>query len=255
MLNRDRPDDRAAGVGPPVRREQAGERGHEVHAAVVLDLTGERLGLARTGDDAELVPQPLHRGPGDGDRALQRVHRVLVAELVAHRAEQAGLRTDQLGAGVQQHEVAGAVGVLRFARVEADLTDRRRLLVTEVAGQRYDAGQRTVGERLAVHVRVRRRPDLRQHLPRDVEEADQLVVPVERLEVHQHRAAGVGHVGDVHAAVRRRRSGSTAARCRCCRTRRHRPRPPPGRRRRCPGSTAPCRPRSTSPAAGRPSAG
>ena len=31
--------------------------------------------------------------------------------------------------------------------------------------------------------------------------AEQLVVPVERLEVHQHGAAGVGHVGDVHAAV------------------------------------------------------
>ena len=31
--------------------------------------------------------------------------------------------------------------------------------------------------------------------------AEQLVVPVERLEVHQHRAAGVGDVGDVQAAV------------------------------------------------------
>src|SRR6185437_438836 len=28
-----------------------------------------------------------------------------------------------------------------------------------------------------------------------------LVVPVEGLQVHQHRATGVGHVGDVHAAV------------------------------------------------------
>ena len=30
---------------------------------------------------------------------------------------------------------------------------------------------------------------------------EQLVVPVQRLEVHQHRAAGVGDVGDVRAAV------------------------------------------------------
>ena len=69
------PDDRAAGVGAPVRREQAGERGHEVDAAVVLDLPGERLALGRAGDDAELVAQPLHGRAGHRDRALQRVDR------------------------------------------------------------------------------------------------------------------------------------------------------------------------------------
>ncbi len=33
--------DRTAGVRAPVRGEQAGERRHEVHAAVVLDLAGQ----------------------------------------------------------------------------------------------------------------------------------------------------------------------------------------------------------------------
>jgi hypothetical protein len=35
----------------------------------------------------------------------------------------------------------------------------------------------------------------------DAEEAHELLVPVERLEVHEHGAAGVGDVGDVQPAV------------------------------------------------------
>ncbi len=54
----------------------------------------------------------------------------------------------------------------------------------------------------AVRLGERRRLDLGQHLPRNAEERQQLVVPVQRLQIHQHGPAGVGHVGDVHAAAR-----------------------------------------------------
>ena len=47
-------------------------------------------------------------------------------------------------AGVQQQEVAGAVGVLRLARAQTHLSDHRCLLVTEVAGQRDHAAERPV---------------------------------------------------------------------------------------------------------------
>src|ERR1700733_13879480 len=127
------PDDRPPGVAAPVRREQAGERGHEVHAAVVADLAGQRLDLSGTGDDAELVTQPLHRGAGDRDRAFEGVDRLPLAELVAHGREQAVLAADDLLAGVEQHEVAGAVGVLRLAGREAHLADGSGLLVAEGA--------------------------------------------------------------------------------------------------------------------------
>ena len=40
-----------------------------------------------------------------------------------------------------------------------------------------------------------------QHRPGNADRRAQVVVPVERLQVHQHRAAGVGHVGHVRAAV------------------------------------------------------
>ena len=39
--------------------------------------------------------------------------------------------------------------------------------------------------------------DPRQHRSRHPEDAQQFLVPVQRLEIHQHGAAGVGHVGDV----------------------------------------------------------
>ena len=202
MLNRDSPtiapraSDRQYGANRP---ENAG---HEVDAAVVLDLPGQRLALGGAGDDAELVAQPLDGRAGDRDRALQRVDRRGVAELVADRGQQAGLRPDQLGAGVEQHEVAGAVGVLRLAGREADLPDGGRLLVAEVAGQRHLAAERAVRPRLAV-VRGPTTAGSRAASAAGCRRTtEQLVVPVQRLQVHQHGPAGVGDVGDVHAAVR-----------------------------------------------------
>ena len=84
---------------------------------------------------------------GDGDRPLEGVDRLGVAELVGHRGEQPVAAADQLLAGVEQQEVAGAVGVLGLAGLEADLADRGRLLVAEDAGDRHLArppGRRAV---------------------------------------------------------------------------------------------------------------
>ena len=40
-----------------------------------------------------------------------------------------------------------------------------------------------------------------KHLPRDTEQAEQLIVPVERPQVHELGSAGVGHVRDMQALV------------------------------------------------------
>src|SRR6185437_661709 len=99
--------------------------------------------------------------------------------------------------GVEQQEVARAVGVLGLADREAGLAERSRLLVAEVARD-LDAGERALLN-LAVH--RARRTDLGQHRLGHADRVAQLVIPGERLEVHQHRAARVGHVGDVQPAV------------------------------------------------------
>ena len=68
-------DERAARIRAPVRREQAGERRHEVGAAVVLDRLGEVLDLWRARDEPEVVAQPLDQRSRHGDRPLQRIVR------------------------------------------------------------------------------------------------------------------------------------------------------------------------------------
>ena len=194
------PDDGAARVRPPVGREEPGEGGHEIDAAVVGHRVGERFDLRGRRDDPELIAQPLHRRTGDRDRALEREDR-LAAHPVAHRRQQPRLRRHDLRAGVEQHEVAGAVGVLRFTGADADLADGRGLLIAEVAGDGHFAADRTVAPRDAERRLVRRGLDRRQHRARDVEDPEQLVVPLQRRQVHQHRPARVGHVGGVDAAV------------------------------------------------------
>jgi hypothetical protein len=77
------PREHAAGVRLPVRREQPGERRHDVAAAVVLDRLGEVLHLRGGPDHLEVIAQPLHERPRDRDRALEAVDGLLVADLVA----------------------------------------------------------------------------------------------------------------------------------------------------------------------------
>ena len=106
---------------------------------------------------------------------------------------------DQTGClpGVEQQEAAGAVGALGLAGRKAGLPEQGGLLVAERGG---DLHAREDGRRDAVD--LGRGTDLRQHRAGHVEERQQLIVPVEGFQVHQHRAAGIRDVGDVHAAVR-----------------------------------------------------
>ena len=95
-------------------------------------------------------------------------------------------------AGSDEHERARAEGRLRVAvRVQ------RRLLV---AGERRD-GQRRA-EQPALAEDRRRRMHIRQQRTRHCEELEQLVAPVERREVEQHRARRVRDVRRVHVAAR-----------------------------------------------------
>ena len=105
-------------------------------------------------------------------------------------------------AGVEEQEVPGAVGVLGLALGKADLAHHRGLLVTQHAGDRELRAQWALGPGLSEAIPGHRWHDRRKHLPRNAEKRKQLVVPFEGFQVHQHRAAGVGHIGDVLPAIR-----------------------------------------------------
>src|SRR5271165_6129124 len=105
------------------------------------------------------------------------------------------MRRPRRAAGVHEQKTAGAIGVLRLTRREAGLAEERRLLIAERAGER-DARQR----RGAGAVELARRANLRQAPARNVEEAKQLLVPIQRLEIHEQRARRIGRVGEMPAS-------------------------------------------------------
>ena len=83
-------------------------------------------------------------------------------------------------------------------RLKAGLAEGGRLLVARVAGDRDRAAEPLV-RRLAVD--FARRADFRQHGAGNIENGQQFVVPIERVDVEQQRAAGVAQIGDVASAA------------------------------------------------------
>ena len=192
--------DGAPGVGAPVRGEQAGERGYEIDAAGVFDARRQSLDLLGAPDDPELVTEPLHGRARHGDRAFQRVNGRAAFELVAQGAEEAVPGPDDVGPGVDQQEVARPVGALGFSRAQADLADHGRVLVAQDGSQGNAALTRAF--EADVTEGPSRRADLGEGSAGYGEHGQQLVVPRQSAQVHEHRPAGVGHVRDVTPALR-----------------------------------------------------
>jgi hypothetical protein len=119
------------------------------HAAGIVDGSRELLDLGRVVDEAQVVAQPLDERAGHSDRALERVHRVGVAELPRDGGDQAVLGDHWLGPQREQQEGSGAVRVLDVALVKAGVTEQRRRLVAQDPGH-WHAGQGAGGG--AVHL-------------------------------------------------------------------------------------------------------
>ena len=129
-------------------------------------------------------------------------------------------------ADVEQHEAAGAVGVLRHARLEARLPEQRRLLVAGDAGDR-DAGRRPPHRSDVTPKRPLDGRTSGSASNRHVEQLAQLVAP---SAARRCRTASCGWRSSDRWRAPRRRSGSTAATSRSCRGRgRRRPRSAPSR--------------------------
>ncbi len=95
------------------------------------------------------------------------------------------LAVDLLGAGVEQKEVAGTVGVLGLALRQARLTERRGLLVTEDPGDRIPAEMPGSARSPYTSDELRISGSIDTGMPIA---AQMSLVPVEGLEVHQQSA-------------------------------------------------------------------
>ena len=83
MVPRVMPDQRAAGVGVPVRRAEAGEGGDQDDAARVGHAGRQRLDLRGGADEPQAVAQPLHHGAGHEDAPFEGVVRCVPPSLQA----------------------------------------------------------------------------------------------------------------------------------------------------------------------------
>ncbi|MNL06342.1 hypothetical protein D3C87_1269750 [compost metagenome] len=177
-------DDGAARERVPVRRAEPGKGRHQHHAAGVLALARERFYLGRALDQLQAVAQPLDRGAAHEHAAFEAILRV-VADLPANCRQQPVVRGHGLAPGIHQDEAAGAVGVLCHAGREADLAESSRLLVSGDAGD-GDLGAEQPG-RGARHLAAGGH-HVGQQAARNVEQAEQFVVPAEIVDVEQQRA-------------------------------------------------------------------
>ena len=182
--------DCAAAVHVPVRRAQARERRHQVHAARILDRIGDHLRLRSALNELHLIAQPLDHRAADKHAALQRVRR-LAADAPGDGGHQAGLAGHRQLARVHEQEAARAVGVLHHAGLEAALAEQRRVLVARQRGHRNRAAE-DLGIEHADHAGGIHH--LGQHRARNVQRLQQHVVPVILVDVVEHGAAGVRRV-------------------------------------------------------------
>ena len=183
------------GIHIPVGRAQTGKGRHDVHAAVVRHLLGIVLGIAAVLNEVHPVPDPLDDRTAHKDRAFQRIlHLAVKAD--GDGGDQTVLALVDLVAGVHQQETAGAVGVFHVAGLKAALPEQRSLLVARNTGYRHIHAL-NVG--IAVYLAGVFHTG--QDAAGDVQRLEQGVVPIQRADVVQHGAAGVGAVGNVHLAA------------------------------------------------------
>ena len=189
---------RTARVLVPVGGAQAGQRRHEVHAAVVFHRVSQVVDVGRGADQAGTVTQPLDGRATHEDAAFQCVGG-LAADLPGHGGQQVVGRFHRGVARVHQQEAAGPVGVLQHALFGTELPEQCGLLVTGNAGDGDVALGVAVG---GLAIDLAGALHLWQHGARHAEELQKFVIPVQRVDVVEHRAAGVAGVGDVHLAAR-----------------------------------------------------
>ena len=189
--------DGATGVLIPVGRAQTGEGGNHIAAVGILDLAGIVLGVGSGLDDLQLIPQPLNGGTGYEYGAFQSVFHLAV-EAPGDGGDQAVLREDGLFAGVHQQEGTGAVGVLGFTGMVASLAEKGRLLVTSSTGD-LDGSAQQGGIGLAVNTAGGHGGG--QHATRNIQFLQDVLIPLQGVDVEEHGPGGVGVVGDVDLAA------------------------------------------------------
>ena len=148
--------------------------------------------------ELQLVGHPLQRGAGAVDVALEAVVG-LAKGCEADASDQSVGGGQGLIADVHHDAGAGAVGHLAGAFGEAHLPDQCTVGVAQHAGNGDGLGEEPLDRGLAVDGIAGFH--LGHHGAGNVEQAEQLVVPLHGVDVEEHGARGVGGVGGMDTAA------------------------------------------------------
>ena len=188
---------RAPGVHVPIGGAQAGEGRHKADAPGVLHGLRQLVGLLGGLDKAQLVPQPLDGAARVEGAALQGVGGAAV-QLPGDGGQQPRLGGHGLAACVHQHKAAGAVCIFGHALRKAALAKQGGVLVPGDA-RNGDFLPQHVGAAHAHNLPAFAHPG--QSAAGDAQLLEQGIVPAQLVDVKQHGAGGVGHVGDIGRPV------------------------------------------------------
>ena len=196
--------DGTPGVHVPIGGAKACESRYDKNAPCIRHALRQSVALRRTGDEPQFVPQPLDGAAGVEDATLQGIGGGS-SQAPGHRRHQPRARAHRGLPHVHQGKTTGAIGVFGLARGEAGLSEQRRRLVAGAAAdgdarkilqprdpRSYPAVLPAVGYRL------------RQQRHGDLQRPTQLCVPLEGVDIEEHRAGGVGvvrHMGSTTGEV------------------------------------------------------
>ena len=187
-----KPEQRTARICVPPWGAQSDKSGDQIHFFRRSRLGSKHIHVGCGRDHLERVPQPLHRGTSDKDRAFQRIG-ARATQLVRNRREQPIVRGHRLLARVEEEEAPGTIGRLHHPWGEAALSDSCRLLVTHHAANAYGGAEHVGCTEVAGTV-----AHLREKRGRDCEQLAELRVPLTAANIQQQGTRCVARIGSVN---------------------------------------------------------
>ena len=190
-------DDRAARVRIPERRRKPRKGRDQIDTGCILYTHRVAFAVRSVLEEPHFIPQPLNDRSADKDAALQSILGFAVLS-DRNRRQQAVLGRYAVAARIHQQEAARTVSIFHRARRKAALSEERALLVSDKRPDRDLSAEYLF---TAVAVDVTGVLDLRQHLPRDPEIPQDLLIPFQCMDVEKHRPGCVRCVGREYLAA------------------------------------------------------
>ena len=185
------PQNGAPGVGIPVGSPQSRKGRNHIAAVGVVDLLGHVLGIHGGFDKPKLIPKPLDGGPGHKNGAFEGIVHLPI-QPPSDGGHQPVPGENGGFSGVHQQKGTGSVGTLGIAGIKAGLSEEGCLLVTGSTGNGDGCAEKLGG---SVPINPTGGNGLWEHGRRDIQQLQNLLIPLQSVDVEQHGSGGVGIIG------------------------------------------------------------